>query len=614
MRLINTVTLQLEEYFDKAVPEYAILSHTWGQNEVVLADYEQRIYLKQKRGDTNAVSKIRNFCRLAAVDGYTHIWVDTCCIDKKSSAELSEAINSMYQWYRDSQMCYIYLNDVSKKNTWDATAEEIRSARWFTRGWTLQELLAPRLYRFYDRHWNLLGGRYKPPGLGGLGSSTYVFSTPWHPPRIQELSGLLSSITDISLRILEAKDYPEHRSVAEKMSWASNRVTTRKEDVAYCLLGIFGVNMPLLYGEGNRAFARLQAAIMETTSDHTMFAWDHGIPATHSERSEFGCLAQSPSDFRNGALLVIPAVDDHTTHIAQHHTLTHLGVHITLPVIELSQMGIHPNTGTKWVLAVLACSEDKWDQLPGARDDPRTIALPLCTSFPYTNRFSRVWLQTRPIVVDKKVSESASLQSMYLETAGPSSIRDLENLPDYDQNECKVTVSGFEFAITERFPYYITSRMGKHVATDIPPCSFPISIDLERMEHPGQPDFHAITTIGLKLDRLPSQTTSPVGPDSYFVLVRYATRSAASERIVLINDYALISGNCWPSLTAFMLDDDAAATPFLMYNRSVVLPDIESPKQPKYLTCRRLESDSSYRVYETFKFELQVGYEGARIY
>jgi hypothetical protein len=143
MRLINTTTLQLEEFFDKALPKYAILSHTWGQNEVTLADYKQRMHGERNLEDIedDAVSKIRGFCRLAAADRHSHGWVDTCCIDKKSSAELSEAINSMYHWYRDTRMCYIYLNDVSKQVSWHATAEEIHSARWFTRGWTLQELL-----------------------------------------------------------------------------------------------------------------------------------------------------------------------------------------------------------------------------------------------------------------------------------------------------------------------------------------------------------------------------------------------------------------------------------------------------------------------------------------
>lgn len=146
MRLINTANLKLEEFFDKTIPKYAILSHTWGQNEVVLADYEQRIHRKRKKAAVDAVKKIRDWCRRAAEDGHSYAWIDTCCIDKKRSAELSEAINSMYTWYQNAQICYVYFSDVFKRSSWAATRTSIRQARWFTRGWTLQELLAPRQY------------------------------------------------------------------------------------------------------------------------------------------------------------------------------------------------------------------------------------------------------------------------------------------------------------------------------------------------------------------------------------------------------------------------------------------------------------------------------------
>ncbi|KAF2828523.1 HET-domain-containing protein, partial [Ophiobolus disseminans] len=259
MRLINTANLQLEEFFDKAIPKYAILSHTWGQNEVVLADYEQRVHSKKiwRQGEDSAVAKIRTCCRLAAEEGHRYAWIDTCCIDKKSSAELSEAINSMYRWYKHAEMCYVYLSDVSKHSSWSTTADSMRQARWFTRGWTLQELLAPREIKFYDRDWKFLGGRWERDGSG----------------RDQMFPTLISNITNIDPHIINVAGKQNRRSVAERMSWAAGRVTTRREDMAYCLLGLFDVNMPLLYGEGDKAFARLQAAIMEATDDHTLFAW-----------------------------------------------------------------------------------------------------------------------------------------------------------------------------------------------------------------------------------------------------------------------------------------------------------------------------------------------------
>jgi hypothetical protein len=171
-------------------------------------------------------------------------------------------------------MCYIYLGDVEKQPSWDATADLIRRARWFTRGWTLQELLAPRELTFCNRDWNFIGTRRKRGSVCGYTDSG--FHTPGHcHAGDQPLSVLISTITNIDMKIIEVLKKVTDTSVAEKMSWASQRVTTREEDMAYCLLGIFDVNMPLLNGESNKAFTRLQVAIMEATDDHSIFAWDY---------------------------------------------------------------------------------------------------------------------------------------------------------------------------------------------------------------------------------------------------------------------------------------------------------------------------------------------------
>lgn len=172
--------------------------------------------------------------------------MSSCCIDKTSSAELSEAINSMFRWYRDSSVCYTYLADVSYSNPIDMDTQ-ISMSRWFTRGWTLQELIAPRQVRFYTNEWLFIDSK-------------------------ADMSGLISTITGIDPQILLGADL-ETASVARRMSWASQRKTTRSEDIAYCLLGIFDVNLPLIYGEGMRAFQRLQEAIMSRSYDQSLFAW-----------------------------------------------------------------------------------------------------------------------------------------------------------------------------------------------------------------------------------------------------------------------------------------------------------------------------------------------------
>lgn len=134
MRLLNSTTLELAEFMGDDVPPYAILSHTWGKDEVTLRDIQD----PTKRKDDSRFAKIRACCKQAAeVDKLDWVWIDTCCIDKTSSAELSEAINSMFVWYKEASVCYAYLSDVPPLDPFLDVAEFSRS-RWFTRGWTLQ--------------------------------------------------------------------------------------------------------------------------------------------------------------------------------------------------------------------------------------------------------------------------------------------------------------------------------------------------------------------------------------------------------------------------------------------------------------------------------------------
>lgn len=284
MRLLHTADLELVEFFDNAIPEYAILSHTWGDEEVTLQEmrlcrtvgnWRSSEGLSQKKG----YAKVKNVAMLAAQDGYKYIWVDTCCIDKTSSAELQEAINSMFRWYKRSARCYVYLVDVppAEEERPGAAGSQFRHSRWFTRGWTLQELIAPRDLQFRARDWSYLGSKDDQ----------------------DKFIDILSKITSIESSILRGRKRLAQLSVANRMRWASYRQTTRSEDIAYSLLGIFDVNLPLLYGEGKRAFMRLQEEIIKRTSDQSIFSWTSYEPAADDGRSLYGLFAESPIQFKD---------------------------------------------------------------------------------------------------------------------------------------------------------------------------------------------------------------------------------------------------------------------------------------------------------------------------
>lgn len=219
------------------IPPYAILSHTWGEDgeEVTFQDLEGNTG-KNKVG----YAKIMVFGKQAAIDNLQYFWVDTCCIDKSSSAELTEAINSMFRWYREAAKCYVYLSDVSVPALGeddDLFQPAFRQSRWFTRGWTLQELIAPKSVEFFSLEGTRIGDK-------------------------RSLEKEIHEITEIEVEALRGVPLSQF-SIANRMLWAAKRKTTREEDKAYCLLGIFDISMPLIYGEGRRALSRLEKEISD---------------------------------------------------------------------------------------------------------------------------------------------------------------------------------------------------------------------------------------------------------------------------------------------------------------------------------------------------------------
>ncbi|KAG8164126.1 hypothetical protein KVR01_006044 [Diaporthe batatas] len=327
MRLLDVSSLQIQSGFDDAaagltdeakvqrelwgmtsseesyqIPPYAILSHRWVGREVVFGDFDT-IPKDQLRNVAKAnpvpkttgavedvgdgieasIYKIAGACEKVrqGTTGVRHIWIDTVCIYKNDITELSSALNSMFNWYHAAAVCYVYLFDV----TWneaddpDGSHEQFVGSKWFTRGWTLQELLAPKDIEFYDRDWQYIGSK-------------------------QSLVDEIVQATRIAREHLLG-DF-RTASIAQKMSWLSDRVTTKIEDRAYCMLGLFGVFLDPRYGRGGDEFLRLQLQIFIETPpgaifDESMFAWKADLIETS------GLLAPAPSCFReSGQVLFEP--------------------------------------------------------------------------------------------------------------------------------------------------------------------------------------------------------------------------------------------------------------------------------------------------------------------
>ena len=253
-------------FADGSIPAYAILSHTWAetaQDEVSFHDIEA------KTGKSKAAWKKLELCAdQAAKDGLQYFWIDSCCIDRKNAVELSEAINSMFKWYKTATRCYVYLSDVhipkdghgNERISWEPS---FKKSRWMTRGWTLQELLGPSDITFFSAECAVLGSKLR-------------------------LETLIHEATGIAKDALRGEPLSRF-SVKERRSWAQNRTTTLAEDESYSLLGIFDVSMPPIYGEGkDRAFRRLEDEIHKSSTGNrvlTQLLRCHTKPNSHNSRT-----------------------------------------------------------------------------------------------------------------------------------------------------------------------------------------------------------------------------------------------------------------------------------------------------------------------------------------
>jgi hypothetical protein len=331
MRLINTSTFDYEEFEPAVAPPYAILSHTWSGAELSFQDVQN----DRKAGKEPEYAKLIEGCRAAARHSYSYFWIDTCCIDKTNSVELSEAINSMFRWYQQAGICLAYLSDVPPGSEVLDKESQFAKSRWFTRGWTLQELLAPSEVEFLASNWTRITSR-------------------------TDSSSVLADITGISTEFLSGDDL-EIASIAMRMSWASRRTTTKAEDIAYCLMGIFDIQMPLLYGEGeDGAFRRLQQEIIKDSDDQSIFAWtadETDIPQPKTtDRRVFSVLASSPAAFEHSHDVVqahspiFEYLPQYLAGIRAPTVFDNKGLHLSLPIIPT------PSEIRNDALAVLACS------------------------------------------------------------------------------------------------------------------------------------------------------------------------------------------------------------------------------------------------------------------
>lgn len=297
MRCLNTETFELHSGTQEGfkVQGYAVLSHRWMEPEILchqVGRYAQELRNTRGRHHVPQLDKILGACITARQKGISWMWIDSCCINKRESSELAESINSMYKWYTEAVICLTHFADVRRDANMATAGPRMfydsrtgKPSVWFTRGWTLQELLAPKNMLFYDANWQLMGSK-------------------------KNLAPELEKITGIESKYLTGAEDFRTACIAAKMSWMAGRETFREEDMAYSMLGIFHINMNVQYGEGKGAFMRMQELLL-TKNDESLFAWKmplDGPGAAYKIKpdsavdlgpDEWGLLAPSPKWYQH---------------------------------------------------------------------------------------------------------------------------------------------------------------------------------------------------------------------------------------------------------------------------------------------------------------------------
>ncbi|KAF8191311.1 hypothetical protein BJ912DRAFT_902550 [Pholiota molesta] len=333
---VNHIASRMSFLFQKYAC-YSILSHTWlPTGEIIYQDTLGKEWVNGKSG----VNKLKGFCGVTHRDhGITLAWIDTLCINKDSSAELDEAIQSMYKWYENSSICITYLRET-------ISLVGMKSDGWFKRGWTLQELIAPKNMQFYGRDWTRL--------------TPSVWDNDKANPIIQEI---IRSVTGIEAKELLSFDPLKGSGVLTRMRWAASRQTTRGEDRAYSLMGIFGVNFSISYGEGaERAFFRLIEAIISSRHTSHIIQVLHWAGAAISDRIHTSHLIPSKPECYVSENAEVNASPDIIPTLLEPMVLTHLGlrarlllIHVHTVVVPLDNQHYHHapfyvNFGVMWAV------------------------------------------------------------------------------------------------------------------------------------------------------------------------------------------------------------------------------------------------------------------------
>ncbi|KAG9310491.1 hypothetical protein JVU11DRAFT_9635 [Chiua virens] len=293
--------------------KYAVFSHRWLER----GEPSYRDILMSFR--PTGYDKLMNFCHKAQEYGCLLAWSDTCCINKDSSAELEEAIRSMFKWYRDAHVCIAYLAEATSTG-------DLGKDVWFTRGWTLQELLAPCIMKFYGKGWIPL-------------------SNSVNDKQDTQMLDALSQASGISHEDL-CSFQPGTRNVHQKMMWAANRTTTRVEDIAYCLIGIFDVSLTIAYGEGQRAFYRLMEAIIDRCDEWEIMAWAGRRSADSAALPESPRYYRALGDTRVEMEVKGSSVNQPAWRGDRHFVMTKRGLQMKLLIVHLPSPSVKLFEGT----------------------------------------------------------------------------------------------------------------------------------------------------------------------------------------------------------------------------------------------------------------------------
>ncbi|KAJ8519460.1 hypothetical protein ONZ45_g3573 [Pleurotus djamor] len=332
---------------------YAILSHTWANRELGFRDVNVEGgmgvgSLEKKEG----YAKLDGMCRVAGEFMCRYVWFDAVCIDKSNTMEMEETIHSMWKWYQNAYICIVHLSNTNLKlpsypanssvsptgprRRGDSKRKQLKEDPWFRRGWTLPELLAPKRIKFYLGDWTKMDQRVgRRFDICRVQEEGFDFGAEY----VQFLR-LVADAATVPVCAVKQFSLRTH-SAPEVFHWISKRITTRPEDLSYCLMGMLDIHIPIIYGEGHEnAFYRLQSACLQSSPSRLIFHW-FGMPSPKNSM-----IAADPSAFKHtgtyegyvdGQLLFRDHMDIDTSFV-----LTNAGLRMMVTLFDVRVVSVHP--------------------------------------------------------------------------------------------------------------------------------------------------------------------------------------------------------------------------------------------------------------------------------